>query len=39
MPVELSEGEGDPYLRRRLKANPQLVWNGIKGEMRRRSHF
>ncbi len=30
MPVELSPGEGTAYMLRRLKANPGLLWNGVK---------
>ncbi len=30
MPVELTPGEGLNYMIRRLKANPGLVWNGVK---------
>ncbi|MEK6950609.1 MAG: hypothetical protein AABX13_02705 [Nanoarchaeota archaeon] len=33
MPVELTPGEGLNYMVRRLKANPGLVWNGMKNAM------
>lgn len=30
MPVELHDGDGTPYMFRRLKANPELLVNGMK---------
>ena len=30
MPVELTEGDSIPYMQRRLRANPDIFWHGIR---------
>lgn len=37
MPVEIQKGDGVPYMQRRLRKNPDIVWHGIKNLLQRLS--